>query len=755
MKQIVFKILLAGLFLLALSSCSDDDLPVFESEIEMENGQDFMGLERVGREYNVNIQTESNATWKASIDGILGYIAMKDTTGTGSKTITFYTTTNRDDADRTASLCITFPESPQSNKTIPLKQMGNLNDSSNDSDPLPTSNKIYAVGYGYDTRGRWADPLSLKAEILRTHELITMGKITTKSGDVKLSTDIVSGSSVTELNNELNASAKVTGGGWGFKGEAGATFDMIDIKTNQYEYAIAYINLTRRSVEVEDVVKSWAEKYMTKEAYLNINGLSEDSIRDDNATRYSSTDEGFDKLISGYGTHLVIKAQLGGQVKYAMKMDISKIEGSYDLEAFAKLSYDGIVKADGSVNDHLKESYKKNSSHIHKKISIRGGNSIAVDSILMQNEELSTYFNNWMGSLNKDENLALIDFEAEDAFIPLYELVDREKYPDRYKDMKKYMKNARSEAIRLANTEYSSGATVMLHSLPTFNDDINSNSLIKDVYNKGQWVGRICNEFIPQLNVKERVTVVYPVSDNKVKYNMGYFVGDSGHKPARVCWEGSKFTAIEYKDEKPVGANDTIYLKGSTISGTCYETPTPATVEDATVSAPGRDGYINYPLVKIFNKIWMRENYAGNSDLVTDDGNVYYLPAGVYMYPTKVFPDRWNLPEANDFISIKETLLNNGIADISAAKAFFSDKEGGRLGFHHINAGYVSSNGVENIGTAGYYICEGKNKLLSGAYATSITFVISKKEDFYSESVSMPGIQESACSIRLVQDINQ
>ena len=567
MKQIVFKILLAGLFLLALSSCSDDDLPVFESEIEMENGQDFMGLERVGREYNVNIQTESNATWKASIDGILGYIAMKDTMGTGSKTITFYTTTNRDDADRTASLCITFPESPQSNKTIPLKQMGNLNDSSNNSDPLPTSNKIYAVGYGYDTRERWADPLSLKAEILRTHELITMAKITTSSGNVKLSTDIVSGSSVTELNNELNASAKVNGGGWGFKGEAGATFAMNDIKTNQYEYAIAYINLIRRSVEVEYEAETLASEYMTKEAYLNINGLSKDSIRDDNATRYPSTDEGFDKLINGYGTHLVIKAQLGGQVKYAMRMDISKIEGSYDLEAFAKLSYDGIVKADASVNDHLKESYKKNSSHIHKNISVRGGNSIAVDSILMQNEKLSIYFNNWMGSLNKDENLALIDFEAADAFIPLYELVDKVKYPDRYNDMKKYMKNARSEAIRLANTEYSSGATVMLHSLPTFNDDISSNSLIKDVYNKGQWVGRICNEFIPQLNVKERVTVVYPVLDNKVKYNMGYFVGDSGHKPARVCWEGSQFTAIEYKDEKPVGVNDTIYLKGSTISG--------------------------------------------------------------------------------------------------------------------------------------------------------------------------------------------
>lgn len=83
-----------------------------------------MELARVAKEYKVHITTEDNAVWKISIDDILGYVAMDDTAGTGSKTITIYTSTNRHDEDRTANLCITFPGHEESNKIIPLRQMG-------------------------------------------------------------------------------------------------------------------------------------------------------------------------------------------------------------------------------------------------------------------------------------------------------------------------------------------------------------------------------------------------------------------------------------------------------------------------------------------------------------------------------------------------------------------------------------------------------------------------------------------------------
>jgi hypothetical protein len=121
--MMVSSIILLGMTLITAVSCQEDEVSMIETEIEIENGTDFMELARLAKEYKVHITTEGNAAWKISIDDILGYVEMDDTAGTGSKTITIYTSTNRYDEDRTANLCITFPGHEESNKIIPLRQM--------------------------------------------------------------------------------------------------------------------------------------------------------------------------------------------------------------------------------------------------------------------------------------------------------------------------------------------------------------------------------------------------------------------------------------------------------------------------------------------------------------------------------------------------------------------------------------------------------------------------------------------------------
>lgn len=723
MKKLVFKAVGIGLMLFTFAACvEEDDFPVIESEITMESEEDFMALPRIGGKYQVDIQTESDATWKAYIDDVLGYVANADTLGTGTKTITFYTTTNRYDEDRTANLCITFPGNEKSNITIQMKQLGLFSDPLN-ADELETSNIIYAVGYGYNTQDRWAHPGSIKAQILRTDELINKVIVPTPV-EINAEADLVTGSSITELSNKLSSSAHIEGSGWGFKGEIGASFEMEDIQTNQYEYAIAYITVATTSVTTTEPVLTLAKKeYMTPEAYHNINGLNMFGERSDENCNYPSTPAGFDRLINGYGTHMVNKARLGGKVKYAMRMDVKDIEGSYDLDAFAKMSYDGMVKADGSVTDELKSSYKENSSHIHTSISILGGSRDAAMAIsnMYKTDELDKYFKDWMDSLKDSKNLALVDFEASDALIPLYALVDYEKYPQRYNDMKEYMKKVQQEAIQEANNEYATGVTTELNGLPTFDGSSEKNSLIKDVYNNGQWVGRICSEFIPAINKKERVTIIYPViSDyegSHVKYNMGFYVGDSGHKPAKVCLKDDKIIVTEYKDET-IGTKETIYLRGSSISSTTYESAVPATVEDATYAAQGKDGgEYNYPLVKIFDKIWMRENYQGQEfGYLEPSYESFWSNLAHHNYIELPEPTLgpWRIPIETDFLSIKEMLSNYGVTGISTAKAFFSDADGGILGFHNICAGRVKvmDSNCQSIppeydgnDESGYYMC--------------------------------------------------
>lgn len=758
MKATLFKTLVTGLMLFSIASCNDDDVDIIDTEIEIESGEDFMSLSRIGGEYKIDIQTESDATWKASVDGILGYVALDDTTGVGSKTITFYTSTNRYDEDRTANLCITFPGHEESNKVIPLKQMGKFSDPDN-ADTLTVGNHIYAVGYGYDTRDKWANPNSVKAEILRTSEMIKSSKISARTMELSVETDVVTGSSITELSNELNASANVSGGGWGFKGEAGTSFKMKDFSNNKYEYAIAYINLAKRSVTTNLTAGTLRTKYLTPEAYEEINGLSEEGEE----PNYPSTEKGFEKLINGYGTHLVIKAKLGGQIKYAMRMDVSQIKGSYDLNAYAKMNYKGIVNADASVSDDLKKSYENNKSSIHTTVSVLGGDDDAAMNIAKLNkvDDITQYFDAWMTSLKKDENLALMDFEAADAMIPLYELVDKVKYRARYDAMKEYMQTGRIESIKSINMEYQCGTSTKIDGLPTFDGSSEKNSLINDVYNQGQWVGRICNEYIPVINKKARVTVVYPVFSNSVKYNMGYFVGDDGHAPAKVCWQGDNLTVTECPEDS-IGAKMTLYLRGSDISAICYDKVVEGTVEDATVAAQGRDCIYNYPIVKIFNQIWMRENYKANHYTTgasincsyrSDETNYWFKDYAYYSYDEvvndKLAPAGWRVTSKTDFLSVEDVLENNGVTEISVAKAFYPDSEGGILGFHHWNSGWKDSLGFWDGGNTGYYGCltnDGKKNYDGiAAIGANEKYEFSHGWDW----------SDAQFTIRLVQDITQ
>ena len=332
MKKYIFTILAIGLTAFSLVNCSDDEKRIIKTSVEMNSDEDFMELSQIGKEYKIDIITESDAAWKASIDGILGDIAWEDTIGVGPKTITLYTSTNITDEDSYANLCITFPGHEESNIIIPLKQAGR-NSNPDNATQIKESNKAYAVGFGYDTRGRWANIASVKAEILNTSALINNEIISTGPVELKADIDIVTGSSITELTNQLNTSASVSDSGWGFKGEAGASFNSNDFKSNNYEYAIIYMNIAKKSVTVSArSANTLRSQYMTSRAYAYINGLNDKNMPDENC-EFPSTEEGFERLIQAYGTHMVNKAKLGGQINFALKMDVSKIKGNYDLNS--------------------------------------------------------------------------------------------------------------------------------------------------------------------------------------------------------------------------------------------------------------------------------------------------------------------------------------------------------------------------------------------------------------------------------------
>ena len=162
---------------------------------------------------------------------------------------------------------------------------------------------------------------------------------------------------------------------------------------------------------------------------------------------------------------------------------------------------------------------------------------------------------------------------------------------------------------------------------------------------------------------------------------MGFFIGDEYHKPSRVSWNGEKLTIEEYP-ELDFGNVKTLYLRGSSIRATAGEDVNikEGTVKDAYLVGNGivRDdntGAIdatpkNYPLVKILNNIWTREDYVsprdGKGNILSigwneHHGDLYWRKGEVYHrssaasnadYP----PYGWTIPSSEVYKSIQEFL---------------------------------------------------------------------------------------------------
>jgi hypothetical protein len=476
----------------------------------------------------------------------------------------------------------------------------------------------------------------------------------------------------------------VEGSYGGFKGEANASFDMETSESSTYEYASTYFDVQKRRASLSKSPQSLIFDYMTDDAYNAINGLK---VKTNRGMRnlYPNTREGFQRLISDFGTHVIVEAGLGGRLRRSLQVNTSEITSSYDVKAFAKASYDGVVKAEASVDEHFKQSYKENAKHIRLSMSVLGGDEALATKLGAEKTFTAENYEAWKESVTKD-NMALVNF-SDHSLVPLYELVDLEAEggEDRYKALKSYMTDG---SVAADFSTYKCG-TVTEFTVPSFENAKYNETLIKDIYLDGQWVGQVCNEYIPNINRDKRVTVVYPVVNNKARYNMGFYLGDGkSHKPARVSWSGTNVSVEEY-DELDYEKATTVYLRGASVLPKLPEGTTALKAEDP------RDEYLEttdwkYPLVKIFNNIWMREawhsgwtkdNPIDEVD-ITINGEAFKIKCQYFLRYDANYtlqPAGWRLPTKDDCQDIIDKLVNNGFSQPLTAMLY-----GGVTGFEEM-----------------------------------------------------------------------
>ncbi len=763
----------------AFSSCSDDDVESIQAEVVLPSDVNLLELEQYS--YAIPFEIKSDSEWEIDFDFGDGrdICYAYPSSGTGSATVKICVLDNWTDDRREGEMYITFPKDESKNQVIKLRQKCNL-DSDENLTEVTEGDRIYAVGYGYNFLGEYASANSVsRCPLVRIEE--AKDKVHLGPVDASFEAKTYSGSSVTSLMNELNADAKFEGKYFGFKGEVGATFGMKDFSNNNYEYAISYVEVAKQNIYLEMSVQEIIGDYMTNEAYEAINGLPHKNKRGRvQQTSYPSTADGFKQLVQDYGTHLIVNARLGGKLKYRMRVDISKVEGSYDLKAYANCSYKNKwVKTSANVSDSLHSSYESNSKACEVKLLVQGGGKTEANNLTMTGGDNDSNIDNWQQSLADVKNQTLVGLDVNSGLIPLYDLVDRSLTLEadgvdgekRYKYLKAYLtgedlpsedfdlEKAAAEILKI-DMNYETGVAAHIASVPTFDGTNRKNTLIKDINIGGQNVAQVCEEYIPVIDKTKRVTVIYPVISNKVKYNMGYFVGDATHKPAKVCWEGTSLSVTECSDE-PIGAKKELYVRGSSFTTSNDDNHVESTTSDYTMAAPGKDGTYNYPLVKIFNQIWMRENYKANHTTTGEDIFCKYCEDGIKYWDldnayysqaearnSKFTPQGWRVSAKDDFLSIQKTLNDNNVTTISTAKAFFPDADGGVLGFYHQHGGWWGSDSFFNISYDGNYGClkDDANKSYDGV------FMIGAQEQFeapyaydWSDNQRFP--------VRLVHDI--
>lgn len=658
-------------FSLVLVSCDKDEFFVGEVKYETEQSDGTMLVDAWASEYNLEIETDGE--WVLESEDRFIHPSHKN--GTGNSTVVLYIENNQSEERKVGSLTVIFPKHEELNKTILIEQKWKGDYDDNAADKITTSNKIYAIGYSYDATGEWASPNSVKVEIFDTKTLNEKGKHVIGPTQVSLVANTITGSTISDMTNALALKADVKGGFGKFKAEANASFDMNHAQNSNYEFATTYFNLDVRVASFDLDLQTLCDDYMTDDAWYAINGVPRENKRTHKQkVSYPSTNEGFRDLVKNYGTHVIMSARLGGRVRHSMEIDISKITSSYDVKAFAKASYDGVfASGGGNVDEKFKQSFEDNRKNINIRLNVLGGDELKAKALGSESGFNANNLDEWVKSVT-DNNMALVNFD-NNSLIPIYELIDESLTLEddgvdgkaRKDALKKYMEGS---DIASDFSSYDCGTVVKFayKGISTMDDF----SYVNDIIIDGQYVGQMCLEYIPNIDREHAVTVIYPVINNIPRYNMGFFVGNESHKPARIVWDGTDVSVYEYSDYSEVYWGEMIYLRGASIT----PVPPEGTDEKQGYVADSflKLGNIRYPLVKIFNNVWTAKDFqwdrdnAGNPihNINAYNGINYYSPT-VLNENKNIAPVGWRVPTSTDYLDIKNKLEANGISNIGTA----------------------------------------------------------------------------------------
>lgn len=250
-----------------------------------------------------------------------------------------------------------------------------------------------------------------------------------------------------------------------------------------------------------------------------------------------------------FGTHLVASADLGGAVELQMAIDrTSCIETTHAVEEVQTKIF-GIPAGSSnpqkwSAVDSLKNlKYRAN-------IFVFGGSDATREAMRLkvsdevQGSVATSEYRDWAASIvcqpGSAENNATF---VRGRYVPLYELVPEDQLEARQVLMRIYELYLK-QAAPTADPEEPTYGYLDVRQTAEGDAWVLPNSDVRIVQHKDERAALLCMEYVPAIRGDRPCVVAYPLirgKDGKRRpylYN-GYFVGDEGHRPGVVKWQGS------------------------------------------------------------------------------------------------------------------------------------------------------------------------------------------------------------------------
>lgn len=670
-----------------------------------------------GHAYTMPFTVKANGKWRIEQDRY--FFTVSEEEGIGPKVIKIYVQDNRYDERKQGHMTIitTDAQGREQRQVLEIVQKGCSESVTRAISLVPTSNRVYSIGYGYSTLKGYNNHNAITSKILDVNKLLEQERFTQSSLNAEITYEHYTANSRDGLVNAMCDSLghmlsyipkqessdtkeqvssdtpkqkdakKLT---LPFTFEVGAAFGMDNNQTECHDYAISYLNYGVRRMQIEPGI-GLLRKYINEDAAMAINGEMEE---------YKGK-EGVKNLIRDFGTHMVKGARIGGRIRSTLDIKTDSVSDTYDLDLYARIAIGekDLLKC----SDKFKKNYKKDMGYCRHKLNVVGGTQESVDK--MTYEVTPATLDAWKTSI-KETAMVMVGFEEGDL-IPIYELASTEA---RKQEIRNYMEG-QGPGTMSADYAPAQTGTVTEIEVPSF--DAYSKTLVKNIMLSGERVGIACNEYIPQLNKDERVTVIYPVVNGKLALNQGVFLGDEEHKPSRVNWrKDSAEPKITPYVQLDYGTPTKLYLQGSSVSTKLAQGQEVrrAKLQDAYMEgmtcAGGISTQKDYPLVKIFNRIWTREDYQGEVEDGLSKCSRYYSNKSI----ARSGIQGWEIASDRDFELLKQGISASGTNSfpILLLQNYGRAKE---TGFDLKWDGYMRNGSVEGAGQQMQYLVqiEGKN----------------------------------------------